>query len=150
MREAESEKPSHSMCTTHACPMLVHCIRLLPGDDVLLSLKRFITERSINAAAVLSAVGSTAQTVLRPAGLSEPRVFDGKFEVVSFSGTIGNMCHHLHMSISDADCRVLGGHVMPGCLVRTTLELVIGEIQGVAFIRPMDVRTGFDEVRCHG
>ena len=50
------------------------------------------------------------------------------------------------MSISDAECNVFGGHVMPGCTVRTTLEVVIGEIEGLEFTRPTDLRTGYDEL----
>ena len=99
-----------------------------------------------SAAVILSAVGSTGTTALRPAGLPEPRIFEGKFEVVSFSGTIGPGSHHLHMSISDPECQVFGGHVMPGCVVRTTLEVVIGIIDSIRFNRPKDIRTGYHEL----
>jgi len=137
----------HVLATQGSCAMRVHCLRLLPNDDVLAALKRFVSERSMGAVAVLSAVGSTGTTALRPAGLPRARVFEGKFEVVSLSGTISaSGGHHLHMSISDAECHVYGGHVMPGCLVRTTLEVVLGEIEGVEFARPMDLRTGYDEL----
>lgn len=140
------QSPTHGLHTTRSRAMRVHCVRLLPGEDVLRSLKNFVESRSIRAAALISAVGSTATTVLRPAGMRTSREFVGKFEVVSLSGTIGGKGHHLHMSISDSECKVLGGHVMPGCIVRTTLEVIIGEIEGVEFSRPTDTRTGFDEV----
>lgn len=138
--------PGHGLRTAKPCPVRVHCLRLLPGEDVLASLKAFVAEVGIGAASVLSAVGSTGQTALRPAGLPKARLFDGKFEVVSLSGTLGPAGHHLHMSISDAECHVYGGHVMPGCLVRTTLEVVVAEIDGVDFERPRDARTGYDEL----
>jgi len=35
---------------------------------------------------------------------------------------------------------------MEGCIVRTTAEIVLGELQGVIFERPIDVRTGYDEL----
>jgi len=136
----------HGLSTTVPCPMAVHCLRLLPGDDVLTSLQAFIKERGISAAAILSCVGSTGQTVLRPAGVPAPRTFSSKYEILSLSGTFGAQGHHLHMSISDPDCAVFGGHVMKGCLVRTTAEIVLGEIQGVRFSRPQDPRTGYDEL----
>lgn len=140
-------RPGHGLHTTQPSALRVHCLRLLPGDDVLHALKSFVADRSMFAASVLSAVGSTAQTVLRPAGLPSPRTFEGKFEVVSLSGTLGaGGQHHLHMSLSDAECRVFGGHVLPGCLVRTTLEVVLGEVEGVEFTRPRDARTGYDEL----
>lgn len=138
--------PGHGLATTRPHAMRVHCLRLLPGEDILSALKQFVADRSIGAAAVLSAVGSTGKTTLRPAGSPAPREFDGRFEVVSLSGTLGASRHHLHMSISDAECRTFGGHVMAGCEVRTTLEVVLGEVEGVDFSRPTDQRTGYDEL----
>ena len=35
---------------------------------------------------------------------------------------------------------------MEGCYVRTTAEICIGVISGVAFTRPVDMRTGYDEL----
>ena len=139
-------KPAHGLKTPFPCGLKVYCMRLLPNEDVLHALQTFVAERGISAAAIMSAVGSTGKTTLRPAGLPNPRAFEGKFEVVSLSGTVGTGGHHLHMSISDAECRVFGGHVMPGCITRTTLELILGEIQGVEFVRQTDVRTGYDEL----
>lgn len=121
-------------------------MRMLPGTDVLHQIREFVNKHKIDAAVVVSAVGSTGTTMLRPAGLPEPRKFEGKFEVVSFTGTIGPSSHHLHMSISDPECHVYGGHVMPGCVVRTTFEVVLGLLEGLQFNRPKDVRTGYDEL----
>ena len=47
----------------------------------------------------------------------------GKFEIVSLTGTLG--CDdkpHVHMSISDADCNVFGGHVVEGSKVANCAE----------------------------
>lgn len=38
---------------------------------------------------------------------------------------------HLHLAVSDENGIMCGGHMMPGCTVRTTLELVIGELEQV-------------------
>ena len=46
----------------------------------------------------------------------------------SLTGTLSPTGHHLHMSISDRDCRTYGGHVLEGCIVRTTAELVLAEV----------------------
>ena len=54
--------------------------------------------------------------------------------------------HHLHLSISDAECRVVGGHLLQGCIVRTTAEIVLAELEGAAFERPHDPLTGFAEL----
>ena len=140
------QKPTHGLVSKGIHPMRVVVIRLLPGEDLLDALLHLVASRGLPAATICSAVGSTATTVLRPAGLPTVRVFDGKFEVVSLTGTLGVRGHHLHMSISDANCQVFGGHVMRGCIVRTTLEVVLGVIDGLEFTRPNDVRTGYDEL----
>ena len=96
---------------------------------------------------VLACVGSTGpRTTLRPAGAGEARLLDGDYEIVSLTGTLSPTGHHLHMSISDRDCRTYGGHVLEGCTVRTTAEVVLGVLEGVAFNRPVDARTGFKEL----
>ena len=124
------------------------CVRLLPGDDLLQSLREFACRREIRAGAILSCVGSLGAVCLRPAGVREPRVFsDHKFEIVSLVGTISMAGLHLHASVSDEECRVFGGHLLEGSLVRTTAEVVVGVMEGPAFFtRVFDKRTGFSEL----
>ena len=52
---------------------------------------------------------------------------------------------HLHMSLSDKNGTVVGGHVVSG-KVFTTMEIVLGTIQGVCFKREMDKTTGYREL----
>jgi len=87
----------HRLSTEKPVEMKVHAIRLLPGDDLVLALRNFCDLRSIKAATVLSCVGSTAQTVLRPAATKTPLTLTDKYEILSFSGTISNSSHHLHL-----------------------------------------------------
>ena len=150
----------HGLATAAPHGARLHAVRLLPGDDLLAALLDFVTGRGIRAAAVLTCVGSTGLTTLRPAGGQPPRVFDGKHEILSLTGTIGfggspdgdplggpdGEVHHLHLSISDAECRVVGGHLLQGCIVRTTAEIVLAELEGAAFERPHDPLTGFAEL----
>jgi len=136
----------HVLQTSAPCALQAHCLRLLPGQDILESLLNFVAGHRLPAVAVLTCVGSTAKTTLRPAGKPESRVFEDKFEIVSLTGTLSQSGHHLHMSISDPECRVFGGHVLHGCIVRTTAEIVLGLLDGVRFTRPLDDRTGYDEL----
>lgn len=70
-----------------------------------------------------------------------------KFEIVSLVGTLqaSGECH-LHLSIADKSGKVIGGHMMDGCLVNTTAEVVIGALSGLQFFREFDEATGFKEL----
>ncbi|MNH42050.1 hypothetical protein D3C79_1036660 [compost metagenome] len=70
----------------------------------------------------------------------------GTFEVISLNGTLELTGEHLHLSVSDPQGAMLGGHMMPGCTVRTTLELVIGELDALAFSRQPCALSRYDEL----
>mmetsp|Transcript_25077 Transcript_25077/g.46018 ORF Transcript_25077/g.46018 Transcript_25077/m.46018 type:complete len:161 (-) Transcript_25077:138-620(-) len=137
---------SHGLATTRSHKMDTMCLRLLPGQDLLQGLLDFAKEHALEAACIVTCVGSTGQTTLRPAGVPEPKVFTGKFEIVSLTGTLSRHGHHVHMSVSNDTCTVFGGHLLKGSLVRTTAEIVIGVLETVCFTRPQDERTGYDEL----
>lgn len=124
----------------------VHVLRLLPDEDVRTTLAHWCAQLEIEAAAVVSAAGSLSIAVLRYAGQQEPSRTDGDLEVCSFSGTLSQNGVHLHLTVSDEQGRTIGGHVLNGCIVRTTLEVVVQEIEGIRFIRRTDERTGFTEL----
>ena len=134
--------------TTRLHQSLFHIIRLLPGQDLLGELRRFVNVNKIEAAFIATVVGSVGKVTLRPAGLPDPLVIeDTKFEIVSLTGTLEcfGACH-LHMSVSDHECNVKGGHVLDGCIVRTTAEIVIGCLPSVKFERKEDERSGYEEL----
>ena len=122
----EGRYETHMLRMVEACRMRAHCLRLEPGDDLLAKLRAFVVERQIDAAVVLTCVGSTATTTLRPAAAAAPKVFEGAHDIVSLTGTIGRAGHNLRLSVCDEECRVVGGHAMEGCLVRTTAEVCLG------------------------
>ncbi len=53
-------------------------------------------------------------------------ILEGCFETVSLSGTAEEGGEHLHASLSDPEGNVVGGHVLEGCVVRTTMEIILG------------------------
>lgn len=53
---------------------------------------------------------------------------------------------HLHVSLSDVDGRVVGGHVMGDLVVFTTAEVVVGNAGGALFTREPDLQTGYNEL----
>lgn len=128
--------------------MIVHVIRLHPGDDVKLKLEEFVRERKLEAALIVSAVGSLTDAELRYAAQDKTEKLKGPFEVVSLVGTLSaSGGSHVHMSISDKSGKTLGGHLMPGNKVYTTLEVGIGELKGKAFKREHDPKSGYEELK---
>ena len=49
-------------------------------------------------------------------------------------------------AVGSLDGTVLGGHLMPGCTVRTTAEVVLALLPGWRFTRAPDAATGFMEL----
>lgn len=121
-------------------------IRLIPGEDALLTLRHKIEQYGLQAAFIASSVGSLTDVALRFAGQEDTFHTTGKFEIVSLIGTLDAKGEHLHLAVSDEQGKVLGGHMMPGCTVRTTLELIIGELEKVNFIREPCPLSGYEEL----
>jgi len=130
--------------------MNVQVLRLSPGDDVRAALESAFAHLSkqhgIAAACIVSAVGSLSQAVLRYADKPRGTELDGPLELLLLSGTLSADGAHLHGSVADAQGAVKGGHVMPGCIVRTTAEVVVALLPGWEFRRELDAATGFNEL----
>ncbi|MFV0575275.1 MAG: PPC domain-containing DNA-binding protein [Vibrio sp.] len=123
-----------------------YALRLLPNQELLSEIRQFIQQNHIQAAWISGCVGSLSDVVMRYAGCEESTSLHGKFEVVSLIGTLEQNGEHLHLSISDHTGKMLGGHVMEGCIVRTTMELVIGVLNDVAFSRQDCAISGYPEL----
>ncbi len=121
------------------------------GEDLKQAIESFIKEENIQAATVISAVGSLNNAAIRMAGASasvqDVRNYNGPFEIVSLMGNLGQNRTHLHMAISDTDGKVTGGHVKEGCTVHTTVEVVIAVTDDLIFAEEADHETGFNELK---
>lgn len=126
--------------------MQLYVIRLRPGQDVGQELSRFVAENGLQAGFILTCVGSLRQAALRLANQPDTTLYEDKFEIVSLVGTLDAEGYHLHISLSDGQGRTIGGHLMPGCLVYTTAEIVIGEVDHLVFTRPFDPESGYPEL----
>lgn len=122
------------------------CRRLHRGDDLLLSIRTLCEREKIDAAVVLSAVGCVSRAVLRDAGGMNLRSVDEPCEIVSLNGTASRTRCHLHLALSREDLSTIGGHMMPGCIVNTTCELVLGVLEHMRFDVEQDAQTGYDEL----
>jgi uncharacterized protein len=148
-RGAAQPTPSSSMSTTlpvAASSLRAYVLRLRPGQDVRQELQAFATLHQLRAACVLSAVGSLTTATLRLANQEGPTVYQGHLEVVSLVGTLSVNGSHLHLSVADSTGRTLGGHLLEGNRVYTTLEVVLGELPELEFRREPDTTFGYQEL----
>lgn len=121
-------------------------LRLTPGADLRGALEALLRERGWEAAFVLAGIGSLSEARLRLADEREARAVAGPLELLSLAGTLSPDGAHLHASVSDARGAISGGHVAPGCVVRTTAELLLAPLPGWRFARRMDAQTGWAEL----
>ena len=124
--------------------------RLKPGQYLKEEIVKVAKENHVKAGVVLCAVGSLKRLVLRLAGatVDGEQIMDRQdsFEIVSMTGTVSENGCHLHLSASDQEGYLYGGHLKDGCEIDTTVELVIGIFDDVVFDRVMDEETGFKEL----
>ena len=121
-------------------------LRLNPGDDLRAALDAALATYGAEAAFVVAGIGSLREARLRFAGRDELHQAIGDLEILTLSGTLGAGGSHLHASLADADGRVLGGHVAPGCIVRTTAEILLAVLDDTTFARAPDAATGYAEL----
>ena len=126
--------------------MPVIALRLKPGDDLKVALQSLCERRNLTAACIVTCVGSLDGACLRFSNQPQGTVLPGKWEIVSLTGTLSVHGSHLHMALSDGHGHTVGGHVMPGCRIYTTAELVVGVLPTLEFHRQLDPVTTFREL----
>ena len=125
---------------------MYHCFRLHRGDDLYESIQRYADAHHIAAGVVLSAVGCVYRWELRDASGVDVQSGTEDVEIVSLMGTVSEYGCHLHASFSREDLSAFGGHLLPGCTVNTTAEIVLAEIGSCVFPRRPDSETGYEEL----
>ena len=126
-----------------------YTFRLKPGQDLFDSIELLLQEQQIEAGCVLSGVGSLTHASLRLANRDVHSEYDGHFEIVSITGTVSVHGSHLHISISDGDGQTIGGHLVSGCKIYTTAEIVIAVFDDVVYKREFAEDSGYDELVVH-
>jgi predicted DNA-binding protein with PD1-like motif len=126
--------------------MKIFPIRLKPEQDLKASLKTFVEQNNIQSGFILTTVGSLKQATLRFASQDETQVFEERFEIVSLVGTLSTHGLHLHISLSDKNGKTIGGHLVDGCIIYTTAEIIVGTTENFTFLRTVDTVTGYKEL----
>ncbi len=122
------------------------CVRLTRGADLKREIERIARENDIACGVVSSAVGCLLKARLRTADGVTVREIPERCEIVSATGTVSRGRCHVHISVADGEMRVFGGHLVEGCVVNTTCELVIGIVKGYSIKKVFDENTGYNEL----
>lgn len=121
-------------------------LRLRPGQDLRQELLRAVEREGLEAAAVVTCVGSLTRATLRFADRPEGTPLEGPLEIVSLVGTLSTHGSHLHLAVSDGEGRTLGGHLLDGSAVYTTAEVVLLALDDLRFRRERDPATTYREL----
>jgi len=124
----------------------IDTLRLKPGEDLYISLQNHITKEKIEAAYIITSVGSLTEASIRFANQENPQLLKGHFEITSLVGTLSVNGSHLHITIADEAGNCRGGHLTKGSKVYTTIEIVIGILPDVAYLREVDSTFGYREL----
>lgn len=106
----------------------------------------FANKAGITAGAILSGVGCVKTARLRDATGVDIQRIDEHMEIVSVTGTVSLKRTHIHVSLSKKDLSVIGGHLVEGCIVNTTAEIVILALNDLSFADAFDPTTGYNEL----
>ncbi len=106
-------------------------LKLDPGSDPRQRLEQEARTRSVSGF-VVSAVGNLSRASLRFPGQPRPTVLEGELEIISLTGTVDPRAVHLHLSVSDGEGRVIGGHLEAGSRVHTGAELLVAVVPPTA------------------
>jgi predicted DNA-binding protein with PD1-like motif len=110
-------------------------LRLKPGQDLFDSIETFVKEKGIQAGVVLCGAGSLTRAALRLANRDSHTEYTGHFEIVSMTGTVSIHGSHIHAAVSNSDGETTGGHLVSGCRVYTTAEIVLAVLEDVIYRR---------------
>lgn len=126
--------------------MQTYAFRIHPGQDLKKEIDAFVESKKIKAGVVVTCVGNLEKATLRMADEKFTKTYKGTFEIVSLVGTLESGYSHLHISISNKEGNVFGGHLKHDTIVGITAEVVIRELERTIFSREYDNQTKFKEL----
>jgi len=100
-------------------------LHLDAGADIRRSLEQLARAEQAEGF-VLSVVGNLKRACFACPGSNQPTVLEGELEIITLQGTLSPAGVHLHLSFSDANCQVWGGHLEYGSEVLKGADLLVG------------------------
>ena len=134
------------MKSVESKPGKIVLARLYEDEDLLESITRQAKNSRVKTGFFLL-IGTLKKAKLGfyREGQYPPIEIAGPLEITSCVGNVsikeGEPFTHAHISVSNDKGEVFGGHVLPGCIVAATGELVLVETAGVNLERRLDKNT---------
>ncbi|MHA1907958.1 MAG: PPC domain-containing DNA-binding protein [Candidatus Thorarchaeota archaeon] len=125
--------------------------RMEPGEDILETLETLVVEHDVRAGH-LSLIGAVSKATLgyfdRKSNEYKSFILDEDLEVTSCIGNIarlenGSPVVHAHIAVADEEGKTFSGHLMKGCEVSVTIEVVLTILDG-ELTRGKDPTTGLN------
>ncbi len=88
-------------------------LKLDAGSDLRVSIEGIGRDQN-KSGFILGVVGNLSRACFQCPGQPKPTVLEGNLEIITLNGTFSPTGVHLHLSISDSDCQVWGGHLEQG------------------------------------
>ena len=118
----------------------IHILRVDPGEDVLLSVKKFLSETGLRQAVVMSGYGTLAAYHLHwvthnrlPVDNTYGRG-EGGIEILAMNGLVVAGEPHIHVALSTL-AGAFGGHLEEGCIAYVLCEIFFAEVSGTTLNR---------------
>ncbi len=124
-----------------------YAFRLKPGQDLKQEIQNLVNTKQIKAGWISTCVGSLTNYSIRFANQPNGSSYSGHFEIVSVTGTVSTNGSHIHISLSDSTGKTIGGHLMEGCKIYTTAEIVLLSSNDFIFKREEDGTTPWEELQ---
>ena len=99
-------------------------LKLPPGSDLRLSIEEFARDQRMSGF-VVSIVGNLSRACFQCPGRTKPTVLEGNLEIITLNGTFSPHGVHLHLSISNVNCQVWGGHLENGSEVLKGADILV-------------------------
>ena len=117
-------------------------VRIDTGEDVLISLKKFIKENDIKQGAVVMGYGTLAKVSIHWVCHNQwppennYNDWEGGIEIMGMNGMIVDGQPHIHFTASTISGS-FGGHMEEGCICYVLCEVGIVELEGAQMTREM-------------
>jgi len=131
--------------------------RVLPGVDLLSAIEEICAKHNIQYGQISTSIGSLRRVSFNYVSRLSPKPgeghtthveMEGPFGLLSGQGLVspaeepGKMNIHYHAVVSGEMDRVLGGHVEPGTITLSTVDVFVTELKGLKIVRSKDAKTG--------